>query len=183
MAKYVFPNLISSNLLIGSSFLLTYFYSTNIIEVYNFNNKEDSYGFTKLKLIYSDPLFSLQLILLIYELFYFLIYFIFNNKLLVNYLGLGIDNIATQNNTDISNIVMEFFFSFLIKGLAIAFSIFYLIKCYNEIDRKIEEVQQTPTMDLLKSASRELLIIGLINILYFLLYVGLYITKFVRGKI
>ena len=76
MAKYVFPNLISSNLLIGSSFLLTYFYSTNIIEVYNFNNKEDSYGFTKLKLIYSDPLFSLQLILLIYELFYFLIYFI-----------------------------------------------------------------------------------------------------------
>jgi hypothetical protein len=46
-------------------------------------------------------------------------------------------NVLTKSIQDnmISNILVEFFFMVMVKGLALGFGIFYLYKLYNEIDK------------------------------------------------
>lgn len=181
MTKIIFPLLLISNALGITTFVISKVYTSKVESVYMMTSKQESQEYVKLKFIISDPLYTLHLIILIFELVYFTIYLIFSNKRMVNYFGLATDKIATQSRKGYSSVFMELFFTFFIKGLSLIFALFFIIKSQKELSNKIDRTKQGEKLDLLKGASSSLSLLATADVVYLLCFFAYYIVKI--GKV
>lgn len=180
--KYLTILLLSTSLSI-SSFVFASIYSNDIDNQYlQLEKKDDSEKLQKLKFILSDPLYNLHLILLISELIYLVLFIFLNNKNWLRYFGLATDKIATQSTFGYSNIIMEFFFTFLIKAFCVFFSFFFIIQCKNEISYLSTKRTSKEEKEELQDISPNLTILIYINAFYILCYFAYYIIKVIKVR-
>ena len=84
-----------------------------------------------------DPYFKLIMTTLFFDILLYLSSYLLKKYFFKLNTDENNQNVLTKSIQDnmISNILVEFFFMVMVKGLALGFGIFYLYKLYNEIDK------------------------------------------------
>ena len=183
MEKILNINLVIINILVITNFIIVNIYDINLDSLFTGLKYKDTIIFSKLKKVFSDPLYNLYLTLMIFEFIYSAQYLILNNKKISQYLGLNVDKIAKQTSTGFSNLIIELFFSLMIKGLGLGISLFLIFKAKAEITQIINyyEVNDVASpLETLKKADFNLQILNYLNYCSIAFYMSFYFLKFLK---